>query len=56
MVMASLEKSPNSLQTDGWHGASFHASLLPESGHADLVEMVFGLADLFTGDTTCAHG
>ena len=38
--MASLEKSRNSLQTGGWRRASFHASLWPESGHADLVSEV----------------
>jgi hypothetical protein len=36
-AMASLEKSRNSLQTGGWRRASFHASLWPESGLADLV-------------------
>jgi hypothetical protein len=35
--MASLEKSRNSPQTGGCRRASFHASLWPESGHADLV-------------------
>ena len=36
-VMAYFEKSRNSMRTGGWRRASFHASLWPGSGHADLV-------------------
>ena len=45
-VIASPEKSRNSLQTGGWHETSFHASLWPDSGHADLISSVEGVAVL----------
>ena len=40
VIWPPLKKSRNCLQTDGWHGTSFHASLCPDSVHADLISSI----------------
>jgi hypothetical protein len=45
--MASPEESRNSLQTDGWRWTSFHASLWPDSGHAEPVNINHRRNDLY---------